>query len=355
MKLTIPSAQLLKPALRCAIYCTVASLGFTAVAWAQGAQAPPAVPSAAQTLLDQGRAEEARALLDRQIKKHPKDAKTRLLRSNALFLLGELALGEKDLDRALQLDPTLRQGWLNRAALELADQNYNAAHAALLKAQQLDPAAPDNEVNLGAVLLLKGDLAEAARSFQRYLDLHRDSAESHYLVATNYAMAGYVAPAVDLLRRTIRLDERVRLRARGDPNFVAMANEPSYQQLLAQEPHRPKAGSMVSRYLFARPYEGGRTVLLPAVLDTLQAIGLSFDRRVEVNEGWALIWGEIRVELRDSSEGRGLVQFSADGGSMSETAWKNKTAQLVRQIQARIVTLMAAKRKAAVHRKPPGG
>ena len=333
----------------------VLTLALATTVWARPAQSPTNALESAQALLDQGRAQEARAVLDRLIKKKSKDARARLMRSEALFLLGEIELGRADLDRALELDPSLRQGWLNRAALELADQRYDAAHAALLKAQQLDPSAPDNDLNLGAVLLLKGDLAEAARSFQRHLDLHRNSAESHYLVATNYAMAGYAAPAVDLLRRTIQLDERTRLRARSDPNFAALANEPRYQQLMAQEPQRPKAGSRVARFLFARPYQGGKGELLPAVIDTLQAAGVNFDRRVEVTPSWALIWGEIRVELKDGGEGRGLVQFSAEPGAMSEEEWKATTAQLVRRIQARIVTLMAAKRKAAVQRRPPGG
>ncbi len=355
MTLTVLSAPFFKLILRTASLCALFSLGITAAAWGQAAQ-PTATPlTTAQTLLDQGRAQEARSVLDRRIKKEPKDAQARLLRSDALFLLGEIKLGRADLDRALDLDPTLRQGWLNRAALELADQKYEAAYSALLKAQQLAPSAPDNEINLGAVLLLKGDLAEAALSFQRYLDLHGNSAEGHYLVASNYAMAGYVAPAVDLLRRAIQLDERARLQVRSDPNFATIAKEPSYQQLMAQEPQRPKAGSLVSRYLFARPYQGGEAELLPAVVDTLQAAGVNFDRRVEVTQGWALIWGEIRVELRDGSDGRGLVQFSAEPGTMSEAAWKAKTEQLVRRIQARIVTLMAAKRKAAVQRRPPGG
>ena len=307
----------------------------------------------AQQLLDQGRADEARAQLDRWIKKRSKDARAFLLRSNALFLLGEAERGTADLDRALALDPTLRQGWLNRAALAMADQQYDQALTALRRAQQLDPAAPDNEINIGAALLLKGDLTQAARSFQRYLDLHRTSAEGHYLVATNYALAGYVAPAVDLLRRAIQLDERSRLQARTDPNFAAISAELAYQRLLAQDPQRPERGSHVARFLFARPYEGGKAELLPAVLDSLQAAEVAFDRQVEVTEVWALVWGEIRVEIRDSSDGRGLVQLSAAPNSMTAATWKRRSDDLVRRIQSRLVTLMAAKRKAQAQKRPP--
>lgn len=285
-------------------------------------------------------------MLDRVLKKSSKDGRAFLLRSSAHFLLDEPDEGRADLDRALQLDPTLRQAWLNRAALDLSEQRYDQALAALTRARELDPSAPDNEINIGAVLLLKGDLAEGARSFQRYLDRHRDSADSHYLVASNYALAGFAAPAVDLLRRAIQLDEKSRLRARTDPNFGAIAAEPAYQQLMAQDPQRPPAGFHSARFLFARPYDGGKGELLPAVIDTLQAAGVVFDRRVEVTASWALIWGEIRAEIRDADDGRGLVQLSAAPETMSEAAWATRSAELVRKIQSRLITLMAARRKA---------
>ena len=39
---------------------------------------------------------------------------------------------KKDLDKALQLDPNQRQGWLHRGALEVAAKHYDAALAAFV-------------------------------------------------------------------------------------------------------------------------------------------------------------------------------------------------------------------------------
>ena len=111
-----------------------------------------------QELLDAQRISEAMRLLNDVIDRNPKNARAFLLRSTARFLEGKTTKGRKDLDRALALDPNQRQAWLNRAGLDLTEQNYDAAFEALQRAQEIDPTAPENELNLGAVLLLRGDI-----------------------------------------------------------------------------------------------------------------------------------------------------------------------------------------------------
>jgi tetratricopeptide (TPR) repeat protein len=154
-------------------------------------------PAAARELIEAGQPEAAAAFLDGWLQTNPKDAGALLQRSTARFMLGEMETGRRDLQRALELDPTLRQGWLNQAALDLADGDQAAALEAFLRAETLDPTASDNSLNIGAVLLLQGHLDEASRRFERYLAAHTGTAEASYLVATNYAMAGYVGLSLD--------------------------------------------------------------------------------------------------------------------------------------------------------------
>ena len=90
----------------------------------------------------------------------------------------------------MQLEPANRQAWLNRAALELADEAYPAALRAFGKAEALDPSALDNSLNIGAVLLLLDRFSEAGERFKDYLVNHPGDAEARYLVASNYAMRG---------------------------------------------------------------------------------------------------------------------------------------------------------------------
>ena len=99
----------------------------------------------AQELLDGGDPSAALEILDRLVKRKPPSAQAYLLRSTALFMVGDLDKGRRDLDRSLEIDPRLRQAWLNRAALDLANQSYPEALEALETAKALDPAAPGTD------------------------------------------------------------------------------------------------------------------------------------------------------------------------------------------------------------------
>ena len=81
-----------------------------------------------------GQPEAAAAFLDSWLQANPKDAGALLQRSTARFMMDEMETGRRDLERALELDPSLRQGWLNRAALDLADEDHAAALEAFRRA-----------------------------------------------------------------------------------------------------------------------------------------------------------------------------------------------------------------------------
>lgn len=307
-------------------------------------QAPPAraqesEPQLAQAreLLEAGNADSALALLDRVVKRDSSNAEALLLRSTAHFVLGEDKAGRRDLKRALEADPGLRQAWLNSAALNLADQDYDAALEDFKRAEQLDPEATDNDVNIGAVLLLRGDLDAANERFQRYLSLNSGSAGATYLVASNYAMAGYAGLAIENLQRAIALDEKTRLRARTDPNFAALETQPRFQDLLLNDTYRPPEGNYMAARSFEVPFSGADKRLLRAVVDALQIAGQPFDRRVEVTPGWALIWAEFRIKVSDDDEGKGLVQISAPPESFSPTQWRQRTDEFFRQVDIQLL------------------
>ncbi|MCB1036156.1 MAG: hypothetical protein KDD47_20200 [Acidobacteria bacterium] len=286
----------------------------------------------AQELLDQGQAREALALLVERTGRGSRDAEAFLLRSTAYFMLGDRPRGEKDLDHALEIDPKLRQGWLNRAALHISDQQYDVALAALETAEKLDATAPDNELNIGAVLLLKGDLAAASRRFERYLTREENSAEAHYLVASNYALSGYVSLSVSTLRRAIELEERNRLRARTDSRFDTIAEQAPFQALLQEDHYQLPAGAYFARRSVAIGYDARDGRLLGAVIDALEASGLRFDPRVEVTDRWALIWGDLRIKVSGAADG-GFVEISAPPESCSPTEWQRRLDSLAASLE----------------------
>ncbi len=292
----------------------------------------------AQELLDGGDPSAALEILDELVKKKPPSAQAYLLRSTALFMVGDLDKGRRDLDRSLEIDPRLRQAWLNRAALDLANQRYPEALEALEEAKALDPEAPDNDLNIGAVELLQGNLQEASNYFRAYLGNNATSAESFYLVSTNYAMAGYAGPAIEHLRQAIALDEKSRLRARTDPNFRELESNPRFVEILSNDAYRVPPGAYQRIFEVATPFEGTDSVLLQSVLDALQFSNQPFDRRVEVTPEWALIWGQMRIKLTNGSDGKGQIQLSAPANQFTPAQWQQQSDALIQEIKVRLTT-----------------
>lgn len=311
------------------------------------AAVPPAAAASgadlarAQEMIDAGRPDQALLLLERLDPGKGRDksaeaANILLLRSTARFMLGQMELGRRDLDRSLEIDPRLRQGWLNRAALDIADGELDRALEALERARALDPAATDTDLNIGAVMVMQGRAGEAQPFLDRYLAANRDSADAWYLVASNYALGGENGAAVEHLTRAIALDERIRLRSRTDPNFAALGVEPTFQQLLNTDSYRIPAGSYAVYRTFEARYFAGDGKLLPAVIDALQLTGEPFDRQIEVTPDWALIWGEMRIKVRNDPHEGGRVELTAPRTSFSEDVWKARSGKLLAEVAVQL-------------------
>ncbi len=281
----------------------------------------------AQRFLDQGQATQALEVLGNVLKKDKKNAQALFLRSTARIMEGDLGNGFKDLQQALKIDPGLRQGWLNLAGLEIAEGRFNAAYEALLEARKLDPSAPDNDLNLGAVLVMQGELDLAADHFERYLKTRATSAEAHFLVATNYALAGTEKPALEHLRSAIEIDERYRLRAREDERFLGLSSL-DYKVLLNTDLYAVPKGAHQVAAAFKVSYRQSDNKLLYAVLDALKQLGEVYDPKIEANARWALIWAEMRIKVTNQSDGTGVVRLSAPADHFTDDDWHRRSQEL---------------------------
>lgn len=289
----------------------------------------------ARQLLAAQRAEEAIGVVERVLGREPRNAEALLLRGTARLVLGEAAAGRRDLARALEVDPSLREGWLTLGGLEVAEERWAAARAAFARAEALDPAAADNDLNIGAVELLAGELGAASERFARYLEGPGDDANGYFLVAKNYALAGYEALAVEHLRRAIERDERARVQAKADAAFAQIKPSPRFQQLLNTLAFQPPPGAHTAQSAFPETYDGGRGPLLRGVLDALQLAGHRFDPRVDVAPDWAVIWGAARIQLHDGADG-GIVSLTAPPDRFTAAEWEAFSQKLLRDVTTRL-------------------
>ncbi|MEM8994150.1 MAG: tetratricopeptide repeat protein [Acidobacteriota bacterium] len=259
----------------------------------------------------------------------------RLLRGMARVMLGELKSGGADLEKAVAEDPTLREGWMNLAGLEIAEGNFAEALGLLEKALPLDPEAPDIHLNLGAVLLMLGRTDDADTRITRYLELDR-SAEARYLVASNYALAQDGVKVVEYLRQAIAIDERLRMRARLDGRFSSI-DDMDYRVLLHSDSYRPPANHRTAAAAFKTPYDQKEPTLLYAVLDSLQESSFVYDPEVESTARWALIWGpKARIKVHTQDNGTGVVLMSGPPEATSAAEWQRTTQELFRAVHRRL-------------------
>jgi tetratricopeptide (TPR) repeat protein len=307
---------------------------------------PQAQLAAAQAKLQQEDPQGALAILEPLLKKQPKLAEGYRLRANARLML-DTPGGKEDLDHALQLDPTLRQAWLDRAGVAVAEKRYDAALADFQKAHELQPADPDSTLNIGAVQLLMGKLDAASQSFESYLGQKPRDGQAQYMVARNYALAGYAGLAVQHLQQAIALDERMRAAARGDANFTELQSNGRFQQLLAVDGYQlPAGGHHATRTFPGASYQAGKGPLLPATMDALQLLGEPLQPQVEVTPDWALLWGAMRIKLSDGRDASN-VELTAPAEAMSAAEFQQRSNRLLETI------LVQVSKRRASHRTTP--
>ncbi len=314
-----------------------------AVVWLLSATAVAAKPKAdpiasASALIDSGDPGQALELLTPWLKKHPADANALLLASTARFMLGDFEKGRQDLARSIELDSGNRRAWLNQAALELAEEDYTRALESFRQAETLDPDAADNALNIGAVLLLLDRFEEAGARFREYLSRNPGDPKARYLVASNYAMRGFADAAVANLSRAIALDEKMRRNARTDPNFAPLERSATYQRLLNTDGFRHRPGSKVTTQDYEVPYLGRRSLVLDAVISSLQLQGRSFEPQVEVTDRWALVWSDLRIKVASNDSGGTWLELSAPPGAFSAAAWQKLTTELLRSVTVQLHT-----------------
>jgi tetratricopeptide (TPR) repeat protein len=311
------------------------------------ASSPAAAPQAvagealekARALVEAERFDEAGAALEPLFQHGSAPAEAYLLRSSVLLVQGDFEAGRRDLERALELDPGLRQAWLNRAALDMAEGRLDQALTALEQARTLDPTAADSALNIGAVLLQQGKVEAAQEQFAEYLERVPASADAEYLVASNFAMGGLVDSALTHLRQAIALDERSRLRARTDVNFTDFSGNPGFEELLSRDAYRLPAGAHHAALTFEAAYDQGHGKLLQAVMNAVQGSARPVEHQVEVTPEWALIWSDMRIKVSAEDAERGRVELSAPADRFSTVTWAQETDRLFREIAAQLIQL----------------
>jgi tetratricopeptide (TPR) repeat protein len=118
---------------------------------------------------------------------------------------------------------------LERARIYLAVCDRNA------KDSSLSFKTPEEQYDYAVSLLNTGSYEEARDQFEAILVKAPDADFAHYGMALLSSMTGQAEDALDHLTRAIQLNPSNRIQARSDPDFIDMADDPRFTELLYPE------------------------------------------------------------------------------------------------------------------------
>jgi tetratricopeptide (TPR) repeat protein len=118
---------------------------------------------------------------------------------------------------------------LERARMYLAVCERNC------RTESLTFKSPEEQYDYAVSLLNNGSYEEARDQFEEILASTPQADFAHYGIAVLNSMTGQAEEALDHLSRAIELNAANRIQARSDPDFVDMADDPRFTELLYPE------------------------------------------------------------------------------------------------------------------------
>jgi tetratricopeptide (TPR) repeat protein len=149
-------------------------------------------------------------------------------------LQGRYQQSLKYLNQAITLDPVMALAWGNRSFPLYRLGNLPAALDSCDRSIQLGLSDEVNHTNRGIILLQLQRLTEAQTSFETALTIEPNYPDAHYSLACAYALQNQLTPALEYLRRAIKLNPKLRSHAQTDSDFDSIRDNKQFQALLSQ-------------------------------------------------------------------------------------------------------------------------
>lgn len=126
------------------------------------------------------------------------------MRGTFRYLRGENADALKDLDKSVELRPSLTQSYIKRASMHLELGNRGGAADDFEKAMEQKEDDPDIYYHRAQLHFILAEFAEAAKDYQKSIDLDRDFIFSHIQLGVTQYKMGSIASSMATFRRCIK-------------------------------------------------------------------------------------------------------------------------------------------------------
>ncbi|KAJ5916705.1 Mitochondrial outer membrane translocase complex subunit Tom70 [Penicillium tannophilum] len=131
------------------------------------------------------------------------------MRATFTYLGGNAPGALEDLNKSVELQPSLVQSYIKRASLHLELGNKDAAADDFELAINNDKDDPDIYYHRAQLHFILGEFAEAAKDYQKSIDLDRSFIFSHIQLGVTQYKMGSVASAMATFRRSVKNFEEV--------------------------------------------------------------------------------------------------------------------------------------------------
>lgn len=118
-----------------------------------------------------------------EVAEHPERATAHHNLGLALTVSGRVKEAEEAYLKAVELDPTLVQAWVNLGGIRMMRWEFKGVLEANQRAVELQPELVEAHFNMGQAYLYLNRPEDLLRCNQRVLELDRDHAQAHYFAA----------------------------------------------------------------------------------------------------------------------------------------------------------------------------
>ncbi len=203
-----------------------------------------------------GRVSEAIEQFQAAIRHDPNYAEPRVGLGLAYSDAGALDLAEKELKKAIDINPQLPKAYFNMAVVADKKQQYQEAVEWNLKALAVDSGFADAAVNLGSAYYKLKDFEKSLAAFEQAVKLNPNLAEAHNNLGYLALEKGEVLKALSRFQEAVRLDPTFDLPRQGLATVYArqgdmekaQAEIVKLQELRAlPKPHRRQAPGYLTK------------------------------------------------------------------------------------------------------------
>jgi len=143
-----------------------------------------------------------------EVENHPERASAHYNLGLAYTVSGRVKKAEASYLKALELDPTLVQAWVNLGGVRLMRWEFQGCLEANQEAAKLRDDLPIVHYNMGQAYLYLNDAENLVRCTERVLELDRDHAAAHYYAAVGFLALDNHGAAERHLGRALELGHR---------------------------------------------------------------------------------------------------------------------------------------------------